>query len=454
MIPDLLIRGATVVTSTSARIADLAVHHGRITAIAPSLDLPAERIVDARGTYLLPGFIDAHVHFNEPGRTEWEGLATGSQSLAAGGGTLFIDMPLNSNPPVLDAATFAAKAAAIAAHSILDAAIWGGLTPGNLAQLGELAECGVIGFKAFMSPSGIDEFPNTHGKPLREGMQRAADLRLPVAVHAEDAELTTQLARQAQDEGRTGILDYLHSRPIEAELQAIGEALDFAQQTGCALHVVHVSSRAGLELIAAAKQRGCDVTAETCPHYLLLDESDVLRLGPVAKCAPPIRPAAEVAKLRRAIGEDLIDTIGSDHSPAPPDLKQSANFFQVWGGISGCQHALPLVFEAAVLEDNLSPSIVARLMAANVARRFRLAAKGDLIEGADADMTLLSPSSPHEIRSGELLYRHRQSPYVGRASRVAVLETWARGNSVSSSVSAKNLRSARQPAQILRPQPL
>jgi allantoinase len=447
---DLLIRGATVVTSRESRVADLAVRHGRITAIGSSLDLEAERIVEAAGDYLLPGFIDAHVHFNEPGRTEWEGVATGSEALAAGGGTLFFDMPLNSSPPVLYAATFAAKAAAIAANSILDAAIWGGLVPGNLQQLRELADCGAIGFKAFMSASGLDDFPNIQGPALREGMKLAAELGLPVAVHAEAAALTAELARLARKDGRTGIIDYLRSRPIAAELEAIGEAVGFALETGCSLHVVHVSTRAGLELIAEAKKRGVDVTAETCPHYLVLDESDVERLGPVAKCAPPLRPREEVAQLRRALGNGLVDTIGSDHSPAPPEMKMSPDFFQVWGGISGCQHALPLFFEAAVLEEKLPLPLVARLTATNVARRFRLDGKGDLIEGSDADMVLLSTTSAHRIERDELRYRHRQSPYIGRTSHVTVRETWARGETVTGT----NRRPRQHPAQILRPFPL
>jgi len=447
---DLLIRGATVVGSNQARVADLAVHRGRIIAIATSLDVEAERVVEAQGDYLLPGFIDAHVHFNEPGRSEWEGIFTGSRALAAGGGTLFFDMPLNSSPPVLDAETFAAKASAIGERSILDAAIWGGLVPGNLSKLAALADCGVIGFKAFMADSGIDEFPCTQGKALLEGMHRAAELGLPVAVHAEDNKITEKLSRKAQVEGRTGIMDYLRSRPIEAELEAIGEALTYAQQTGCALHIVHVSSRVGLELIAAAKGRGGNVTAETCPHYLVLNESDVLHLGAVAKCAPPLRPSGEVSKLRRALGDGLIDTIGSDHSPAPPEMKQAGDFFKIWGGISGCQHALPLVFEAAVLEEKLSPSLIARLTATNVARRFRLEGKGDLTEGSDADMVLLSTASERPVQLDDLIYRHRQSPYVGRTLHVAVRETWARGETVS----GKNQHPPRLPARILRPSPL
>jgi allantoinase len=444
---DLLIRGATVVTSQTAQVADLAVHEGRITAIAPSLDVAAARVIEATGDYLLPGFIDAHVHFNEPGRADWEGVATGSAALAAGGGTLFIDMPLNSSPPLLDAAAFAAKANAIESGSILDAALWGGLVPGNLSHLRELAACGVIGFKAFMSASGLDDFPSLYGSALREGMKIAAELGLPVAVHAENDKMTAELAQRAREQGRTGIADYLRSRPIAAELEAISEAVGYALETGCPLHVVHVSTRAGLEIIAAAKKRGADVTAETCPHYLVLDENDLERLGAVAKCAPPLRPAEEVAKLRRALGDGLIDTIGSDHSPAPPDMKMDPDFFRVWGGISGCQHALPLFFEAAVLEEKLPLPLVAQLTATHVARRFRLAGKGDLVEGRDADMVLLSANSQHRIERDDLRYRHRQSPYVGRGLGVAVRETWARGESVAPT----NRPQPRRAAQILRP---
>jgi allantoinase len=309
---DLLIRGATVVSSTSYRVADLAVKQGRITAISPSLDLEAERVIEAQGEYVLPGFIDAHVHFNEPGRTEWEGLATGSQALAAGGGTLFIDMPLNSSPPVLDTATFDAKARAIAERSVLDAAIWGGLVPANFSKLKELADCGVVGFKAFMSNSGIEEFPCIHGPALLEGMKRASELRLPVAVHAEDDKLTGLLTQRAATDGKTKIIDYLRTRPIEAELQAIGEVLGYAEQTACALHIVHVSSRAGLDLIAAAKARGCDVTAETCPHYLLLNESDMERL----RAASALPGRSREAATRRVGRIDRHDRFRSFPRPA------------------------------------------------------------------------------------------------------------------------------------------
>ena len=427
---DLLIRGGLVSDADHSRVADLAVRDGVIVAVAPSLDLVAGHVVDARGMHVLPGFIDAHVHFNEPGRTDWEGFATGTAALAAGGGTAFCDMPLNSFPPVLDGASFDAKAAALLAHSRLDGAIWGGLTPLNLDRMEELAARGVIGFKAFMSDSGLDDFPRADAETLREGMARAAALGRLVAVHAESEEMTSRLAREIRAHGGRGVGDYLASRPVEAELEAIGVALDIARQMGCALHVVHVSTAAGLGLIAEARAGGQDVSAETCPHYLLLDAEDVFRLGAVAKCAPPLRAPVEREALWRALGEGLVDTVGSDHSPAPPSLKTDADFFKVWGGISGCQHALPLCFEAAVLERGLSPTIVARLMAGNVARRFGLAGKGRLTAGADADLVLLSVGDTGQPVPRETLrYRHPQSPYVDRPTRVLVEETYARGRS-------------------------
>lgn len=434
---DLLIRGGFVATAEDdgkLRAADLAIRDGRIVALAPSLDLAADRVVDARGLHVLPGFIDAHVHFNEPGRTDWEGFATGTAALAAGGGTAFCEMPLNSSPPVLDGASFDAKAAALLAHSRLDGALWGGLTPLNLDQLPELAARGVIGFKAFMSDSGMADFPRADAETLREGLARAAELGRLVAVHAESEELTARRTAEIRERGGTGIADYLASRPVEAELEAIADALEIARSTGCALHVVHVSTAAGLDLIAIAKARGQDVSAETCPHYLLLDADDVLRLGAPAKCAPPLRPAAEVAALWGALATGQVDTVGSDHSPAPSDLKTDADFFRVWGGIAGCQHALPLFFEAAVFGRGLPPSLVARLAAGNVAKRFGLTHKGRLAVGFDADVTLLAvEETARPISRDELRYRHAQSPYVERPTRVRVVETFARGQTVHGS---------------------
>lgn len=416
---DLAVRGGQVVTPEGVIRVDLGVSEGRIVRIGSGIEAAAEEI-DATGRFVFPGILDAHVHFNEPGRTDWEGIATGSAALAAGGGTAFFDMPLNSLPPVLDAESFALKRAAAEAKSHLDFALWGGLTPRNLDRLGELAAAGAVGLKAFLCPSGVEEFEAvTDPTVLREGMRRAAELGLPVAVHAEDP---ARLLRPAGGDVRA----WLATRPVVAELAAISTALELADATGCALHVVHVSSPEGLSLIAAAREAGVDVTAETCPHYLLLDESDVLRLGAVAKCAPPLRDRERREELWRALERGEVDTLGSDHSPAPPEMKTAADFSAVWGGISGCQHGFPLLLSH-------SPELLPRmagLLAAQVAHRFRLRGKGRLAEGFDADFSLLDFGGETELSNADLLYRHRQGPYEGRRCGVQVVRTVLRGRTV------------------------
>ena len=414
----MIVRGAQVVTPEGITTTDVAIEDGRFAASGGGEE------IDAHGLTMLPGLIDVHVHFNEPGRTEWEGAATGSRALAAGGGTMFIDMPLNSSPCTIGAREFAEKRAALEKASVTDFALWGGIVPGNRGAMEELVECGVIGFKAFMANSGLPEFPRADDLTLYEGMQEAAKLGLPVAVHAENDELVSGAARRAVGEGRAGVRDYLESRPVIAEVDAIRRALLIAEETGAKLHIVHVSSGRGVAAALEGRRRGVDVTIETCAHYLYFGEEDMERLGAVLKCAPPLREAAERKALWRAVTRGDVDLVASDHSPAPPSMKQDSDFFRIWGGVAGVQSTLAVLLEIA------PPERVAALTAANPAVRFGLPGKGRVEAGCDADFTLVDLNAEYTLTRESLFQRHGFSPYVGATFRGKVRRTVVRGRTV------------------------
>jgi allantoinase len=447
---DLVVRGGNVVTPAGVVRADLAIAHGRFVRMEPAIEEHAAATLDATDRFVFPGILDAHVHLNEPGRAEWEGISTGSAALAAGGGVAFFDMPLNSEPPVLNAAALREKRRLAEEQSCVDFALWGGLTPGNLDQLAALRDAGAIGLKAFMSESGIASFPRVDARVLREGMKRAAKLGLIVAVHAEDDALAARFTAEQRALGRNDAAAWLASRPVEVELAAIRTATELAGETGCALHIVHVSSPEGVALVEEARDRRVDVTVETCPHYLLLNGKDVAKIGAAAKCAPPIRDEKRRKALWTDVREKRIHTIGSDHSPAPAELKTSGNFFEIWGGIAGVQHGPALLFSECEPRALTDLPILAAAMARNVARRFRLdGAKGEIAVGRDADFCVLEFGAPGAIAAEELWTRHRISAYVGRKTRARIADTYVRGNAVYSAGRLVNLP---VPGRFLRPE--
>ena len=425
---DLLIRGGTLVQSGGVIKADLVISEGHIVEIGPELS-GAKAELDASGLYFFPGVVDMHVHFNEPGRTDWEGLATGSRALIAGGGTVFADMPLNSHPPVLDAANFKAKREAAERESYADFALWGGLTPESLDNLPELAAAGVIGFKAFMSSSGIAEFTSPDDLTLYEGMQKARELGLIVALHAESDSITGGLSRRIRAAGKTGVRDYLLSRPAIAEIEAVNRALLLAGETGAKIHLVHLSTGRAVILAAEARARGVDVSVETCPHFLSFTGEDMERLGAVLKCAPPLRGQHEVDALWNALQTGMIDTIGSDHSPSTLDLKERDDFFDVWGGVAGVQSTLAVLLTEGRARGLTLPQIV-RLLSLNPAERFGLTRKGKLDIGADADIIFVDLDAEWTHTAADLQTRWKYSPYIGQTFRGKVRRTLLRGQTV------------------------
>jgi len=433
---DLILRGGTVVLPDAVRRLDIGVRDGKIAELAEELDPDdAAASADARGCHVLPGMIDAHVHLNEPGNGHWEGFETGSAALAAGGCTTYLDMPLNGIPPAVTADALRKKAGLARGRSAVDYAFWGGLMPGHVHDLPELAAAGAVAFKAFMSEPGGEEaerFRAVDDWTLYEGMARIAELGGLLAVHAENDAITSGLAVRLKAAGCVSARDYAASRPPEAELEAVHRALFFAERTGCRVHFVHVSTADALLMIDAAKRRGVDASAETCPHYLLLTEADMERIGPAAKCAPPLRGEAERERMWRMLAEGCVDLIASDHSPCPDEWKQlgpGRTFFDAWGGIAAAQSSLELMVSEGVRRGLTLPAI-AGLLAERPARRFGLSTKGKIAEGFDADFAVVDLNRSYVLMREQLLQRHKHSPYAGRTIGCKVKETYVRGRRV------------------------
>ncbi|MCW3015666.1 MAG: allantoinase: allantoinase [Solirubrobacterales bacterium] len=426
---DLLIRGGLVVAPGGVRAADVAIVDGAIAGVGPQLFGSAGEELDATGLHVLPGGIDMHVHCDEPGRTEWEGFATATAALAVGGLTAFADMPLNSTPATVDVGAFDRKHAAAGRSARVDFALWAGLVPGHLDQLDPLHERGVIGFKAFMSETGVPDFRPADDDTLLEGMRRAAALGALVAVHAENTAIVTARAERAVAAGRGDARSWLDSRPPVAELEAIERALTFAADTGCRLHVVHVSTAEGVALIRQARAEGVDASWETATHFLALTEEDVVRLGPVAKCAPVPRDADNRARLWDLVATEPDAIVASDHSPCAPEMKATDDFFAAWGGVNGCQSTLGVLLDG-VGEGRLGLAAASAAIAGNVAARLQLPAKGRIAAGCDADLALVDLDHAWSLTAGELRYRHRMSALVGMPMRGAVRHVLSRGRAV------------------------
>ena len=410
-------------TPEGIRAASVHVKSGVISAVG---DWHSEGAIDCGNNVIMPGVIDTHVHVNEPGRTDWEGFESATRAAAAGGITTILDMPLNSIPATTTVAGLEAKRSAARGKSLVNVEYIGGVIPGNTADLEPLRDAGVRAFKCFLTPSGVEEFPAVDEAELQKAFPVLARLGLPLMVHAEDPGCLHSVASPSRKYS-----DYLASRPVESEQSAIRMLVRLLEQWPTPVHVVHLSSASSLEIINSARSRGLPLSVETCPHYLTFSAEEVPDGATEYKCAPPIRSSAEREALWKALADGQIDLVASDHSPCPPEMKQThGDFFSAWGGIASLQISLPAVWSGA-RSRNLPVERITKWMCENTAKLAGLEQrKGLLTQGYDADIVVWDPDSSFVADAGKLAHRNPITPYDGRKLFGKVLATFVAGRKV------------------------
>lgn len=419
---ELVVRAASVLIDGSFRPAEIGVRDGRIAAISSEPLDGAEVVVLGPDEVLIPGIVDTHVHVNEPGRTEWEGFATATAAAAAGGVTTIIDMPLNSIPATTTADALETKRSV--ARVAVDTGFWGGAVPENLGSLRPLHEAGVFGFKAFLAPSGVDEFGHLDAEQLERALDEIAALGSLLIVHAEDPGVLDSHS----NEGGADYHRFVESRPDEAEITAIERVITGVRRTGARAHILHLSSAAALPALRAARAEGLPITVETCPHYLTIAEEQIADGATQYKCCPPIRDEANRDALWAALLDGDIDIVVTDHSPATVELKTQGggDFGLAWGGIAGLQLGLSAVWTEA-RRRGIPLETVLGWMSRGPADLVGLGAKGRVAVGADADLVVFAPEAAFTVRKEELLHKNPVSAYDGRELRGLARRTWVRG---------------------------
>jgi allantoinase len=434
---DLVVRGQHVVTQSGVRAAAIHISGGRIAGVRAFGDVPQGfDVVDAGDRVVLPGLVDSHVHVNEPGRTEWEGFETATRAAAAGGTTTVVDMPLNSVPPTTTLEGLREKLDAARGKCSVDVAFWGGVVPGNTRELEPMFAAGVVGFKCFLIPSGVEEFRHVTEDELRPAMRELARLGATLIAHAElpgPVERAFASCCGADAEGDPRRYEtFLRSRPREAEDEAVALLIKLCRETGARVHVVHHSSADALPLLREVKAGGLPLTAETCPHYLFFAAEEVPDGATEFKCCPPVRERENRERLWQALGDGTLDMIVSDHSPCPPALKlrEGGDFLKAWGGIASLQFRLPIIWTEArrrghTLED------LARWLCREPARLARLdTRKGAIAAGMDADLVVFDPDASFTVAPEINEHRHKLTPYDGRELLGVVEATYLRGEKI------------------------
>ena len=422
-----------VVTPEGIRRAGVLVEGEVIREIVPLDQIPPEaEIVDFADAAILPGLIDAHVHINDPGRTEWEGFETATRAAAAGGFTCVLDMPLNCVPATTSVGALETKRDAANGRCWVDWAAWGGVVADNQQDITRLAGALVRGFKCFLVHPGIDEFTMVTEEQLREALPYVAETGLPLLVHAELPDCIDAATENLQDADWTQYPTYLQSRPEESELFAINLLISLCREYEFRLHIVHLSASQALPALRAARLEGLPVSVETCPHYLHFHAETISRGATQFKCAPPIRSAENREQLWSALKDGTIDLVATDHSPCPPEMKRftEGNFQTAWGGITGLSVALPVMYTEARARG-FSLADIARWMAESPAKLVGCQLqKGKIAAGYDADLVVFDEASEFLVTRDRLHQRHSFSPYLNEKLKGEVKATYVRGRLV------------------------
>lgn len=432
--PDLIVRGTRVIAPEGERAAAIQIRAGTVAAITAFDQIPPGIPVHEAGdAVVMPGIVDTHVHINEPGRTEWEGFSTATRAAAAGGVTTLIEMPLNSIPATTTPAAYREKLAAAAGKLSVDTGFWGGVVPGNAAELKPLWDAGVFGFKCFLVPSGVDEFASVNESDLRAALPELAAMGAPLLVHAElPGPIDDAIAKLSKDASPKRYATWLASRPHEAEDEAIALLVRLAREYGARVHVVHLASSDSLAQLRQAKDEGLAISVETCPHYLSFAAEEIADGATEFKCAPPIRARENRETLWAALGDGAIDFIATDHSPCPPAIKltEEGDFMRAWGGIASLQLSLPAVWTQA-RPRGYSVSRLAEWLCAGPARLAGLdGRKGAIAVGCDADFVIWNPDATFRVDAARLHHRHKVTPYAGHELAGVVETTFLRGRKI------------------------
>ena len=425
--PELIIRGRTVVSADAVGPASIYIRDEKIASVRGYDDVvdDCDFVEAGEGSVVMPGLVDTHVHINSPGRTEWEGFLTATRAAAAGGVTTLIDMPLNSIPPTTTLAGFKEKLETAKDDCFVDVGFWGGVVPGNTLELARMFAAGVVGFKCFLVPSGVDEFPHVTEEDLREAMPDLTRLGAMLIVHAE-------LPGPMRTTDDTDYQAFLKSRPRAAENEAVALMIRLSREFDTRVHIVHLSSAEALPLLRDAQAAGVKITAETCPHYLHFAAESVPAGATEFKCCPPIRETENREQLWQGLADGTIDTIVSDHSPCPASMKlrDSGDFLGAWGGIASLQLRLPVVWTEA-RRRGLSLRDVTNWLCTNPARQVSLASrKGAIAAGCDADVVIWNPEREFVVDATKLEQRHKLTPYNGDRLTGVVEKTFLRGRKI------------------------